>query len=970
MAVEQKNLPFRDPSLSVESRIDWLLSELTMSEKLAMISSGSADAERLGLRRMMAGGEAAHGVEARNDQNDLREAEPTTSFPQPIGMSASWDPALMREAGEVTGTEARVLYHRHPDRGLLRWAPTVDMCRDPRWGRNEEGYGEDPVLTGKMASAYIRGMQGEHPHYLRCAATLKHFYANNVEEGRGWKNSTVDPRNRYEYYFEPFRRCIQDGHAEGIMTAYNRINGKVGVLNPEVQKILKDRYGLTHAVSDGGATGMVVSVHHEFGLNAQTIPAAIRAGVDAMSDNPTAMHLGAVEAWELGLLTEEDVNRALRNMLRTKLRLGIYDEPNLNPYDRVTEADLCSDKNRDACLRLTRESLVLMKNEGGLLPLEEAEDVALIGPVGDKWYQDWYGGEPDHRITLRQGMEKLRGSEVPFADALDRVRLKFGDRYLAVRDDEVLCLSPEGDTFILTDWGEDSVTLHCERTRKCLRMYVPFGQFADLSKKGLILADKPEPFDFLELAVFHRRDREDGTLEFLTFFEMPMTVNEDGTVGCDAGKPPLRLTMEKVRDGLAEAVELARRHRTVVLALGSNPVINAKEISDRTTLALPPDQARLLTAVREANPRVVLMLLTNYPYLLNEAKAHIPAILLSATGSQDMGRAAAETIYGLNAPAGRLNQTWVLSEDQLPPMDDYDIIQKGRTYRYLQGEVAFPFGHGLTYTTFTYSGLKAEVAENSLLNLSFTVTNTGSRASDEVAQVYAVAPPSRVKKPLKQLIGFKRLHGVQPGESRQVCMQVPTEELRFYDVISRTLMVEEGEYLLYAGGSSLDRATEACVQVPGSRPGIRDSASHQPADHFDLSENLEITEGEAGFSAITPMDPKQPLTAEYRDCSLPGKEGELVLFLRSAAGCSVRALINGKEAASWAGETRTYTRNAMRIRMDPPEKLERQKPIYVELRLPLKDLPCEAPAALTLILSGDARLCYWRITDPAPVLFG
>lgn len=970
MAAKQEYMPFRDPSLPVDARIDWLLSELTISEKLAMISSGSADVPRLGIRRMMAGGEAAHGVEARNDQNDLGEAEPTTSFPQPIGMSASWDPEMIRKAGEVTGTEARVLSHRHPDRGLLRWAPTVDMCRDPRWGRNEEGYGEDPVLTGKMASAYIRGMQGDHPRYLRCAATLKHFYANNVEEGRGWKNSTVDPRNRYEYYLEPFRRCIQEGGAEGVMTAYNRINGRVGVLNPEVQEILKDRYGLTHAVSDGGATGMVVSVHHEFGLNAQTIPAAIRAGVDAMSDNPEAMHRAAVEAWELGLLTEEEVDRALRNMLRTKVRLGIYDQPGENPYDRVTEADLCSDRNREICLQLTRESVVLLKNEGDLLPLAEDEDIALIGPVGDKWYQDWYGGEPDHRITLRQGLEKIRGTEVPFADALDRVKLRSGDRWLTVRDDGVLCLGPEGDSFVLTDWGEDSLTLHCERTGKCLRMYVPFGQFADLSKKGLIVADKPEPFDFLELAVFHRRDQEDGTLELHTFFEMPMTVNEDGTVGCDAGKTPLRLKAEKVRDGLEEALELARKHRTVILALGSNPVINAKEISDRTTLALPPDQARLLTGVREANPRVTLMLLTNYPYLMNEALAHLPAILWSATGSQDMGRACAETIYGLNAPAGRLNQTWVLSEDQLPPMDDYDIIQKGRTYRYLEGEAAFPFGFGLTYTDFAYSGLKAKVQENSVLDISFTVTNTGKRASDEVAQVYAVPPPSRVKKPLRQLLGFERLKDVQPGESRRVQMRIPTEELRFYDVISRTLMVEEGDYGIYAGSGSQDRAAETCLHVPGGKPGYRDCTRHQPADHFDACENLEIVEGLLGFSAVAPLKAGQPLILEYRDCRLPAKEAELTLFLRSASGCRVRAEIDGTEKARWEGETRTYARSAMRIGRDPEEKLARQKPIFVELKLPLQDLLPEKTATLTLFLEGDAQLCYWRITEPAPILFG
>ncbi len=970
MATEQKFTPFHDPSLSVDARIDWLLSELTMTEKLAMISSASADVDRLGIRRMGAGGEAAHGVEARNDQNELGAPEPTTSFPQPIGMSASWDPELIRKAGQVTGTEARVLFHRHPDRGLLRWAPTVDMCRDPRWGRNEEGYGEDPVLTGKMASAYIRGMQGDHPRYLRCAATLKHFYANNVEEGRGWKNSSVDPRNRYEYYLEPFRRCIREGGAEGIMTAYNRINGRVGVLNPEVQEILKDQYGLTHAVSDGGATGMVVNVHHEFGLNAQTIPAAIRAGVDAMSDNPTAMHQGAVEAYELGLLTEEDVNRALRNMLRTKIRLGIYDQPNSNPYDMVTEADLCSEESREICLQLTRESLVLLKNEGSLLPLPEEEDIALIGPVGDKWYQDWYGGEPDHRITLRQGLEAVRQEAVPFADALDRVKLRFGDRFLAVREDEVLCLAAEGDTFIWTDWGEDSITLHCERTGKCLRTYLPFGQFADLSKRGLILADKKDPFDFIELAVFHPRPQEDQTLELHTFMDMPMTVSEEGTVGCEPGKTPLRLTVEKVRDGLAEACDLARKHRTVILALGTNPVINAKEISDRTTLALPPDQARLMAAVQEANPRVVLMLLTNYPHLMNEAKARIPAILLSATGSQDLGRAAAETIYGLSAPAGRLNQTWVLSEDQLPPMDDYDIIQKGRTYRYLDGDVAFPFGFGLTYTSFAYGGLKAELRENSFLDISFTVTNTGGRASDEVAQVYASAPPSRAKKPLKQLLGFERLHEVQPGETRRVCLRIPTEELRFYDVISRTLMVEEGDYTLFAGSSSQDRAVEATVHVPGTKPGFRDSRKHQPADHFDTCDNLEITEGLLGFSAVTPMDPEKPLTAEYRDCCLPAREAELTLFLQSARGCRVHAFINGEEKASWEGESRTYSRNPMRLGRDPKEKLEKQKPIFVELKLPLSGLSAEEPAALKLVLEGDVRLCYWRITEPAQVLFG
>ena len=368
---EKKITPFTDAALSIEERLDWLMAEMTMDEKLRCLASRVPDLERLGISAMSVGGEAAHGVEARNDQNELGGPEVTTSFPQPVGMSASWDTELIRKAGEVTGTEARVLYHRHPDRGLSRWAPTVDMERDPRWGRTEEGYGEDPLLTGEMSSAYIRGMQGDDPHYLRIAATLKHFYGNNTEVGRGWKNVSIDPRNKYEYYLEPFRRAIEKGGAEAVMTAYNKINGIPGMLNPEVKDILKKQYGLKHAVCDGGAMELVATFHHDCGLHAETIAAAIKAGVDAMSDNPETVEAAAREAYELHLLTEEDIDTALKNMFRTKLRLGIYDAQPCNPYDNVTEKDINSEENREICRQLTRESIVLLKNRDHFLPLDK-----------------------------------------------------------------------------------------------------------------------------------------------------------------------------------------------------------------------------------------------------------------------------------------------------------------------------------------------------------------------------------------------------------------------------------------------------------------------------------------------------------------------------------------------------------------------------------------------------------------------
>ena len=234
----EQNTPLWDNSLSIEERLDYLTGAMTLEEKIHCLTTGCPDIPRLGIRATYMGGEAAHGIEARHDQAfNKGEPEPTTAFTQPIGMSASFDRELIRECGRAVGEEARALYTRNGGGGLCRWAPTIDMERDPRWGRNEEGYGEDPVLTGKMAGVYIEGMQGDDPKYLRCASTLKHFYGNNTEVGRGWKNSSIDPRNKYELYLEPFRRCIEESGAEGIMTAYNRINGTVGGMVRENMEI-------------------------------------------------------------------------------------------------------------------------------------------------------------------------------------------------------------------------------------------------------------------------------------------------------------------------------------------------------------------------------------------------------------------------------------------------------------------------------------------------------------------------------------------------------------------------------------------------------------------------------------------------------------------------------------------------------------------------------------------------------------
>ena len=646
-----KNTPFWDASLTDQERIDWLLKEMTVEEKLGYLASSSPDLPRLGIPGVSVGGEAAHGVEGRNDQNGLGKPDVTTSFPQPIGMSASWDPELIRQAGEITGTEARVVWHRHEGHGLSRWAPTVDLERDPRWGRNEEGYGEDPVLTGKMAGAYIRGMQGDDPKYLRCAATLKHFYGNNTEVGRGWKNSSIDPRNKYELYLEPFRRCIEDGGAEGIMTAYNKINGTIGILNPEVTDILKKQYGLRHVVSDGGAMGLVVTLHHYFGQHAETIATALKAGVDAMSDDPRMVEQAAREAYELGILKEEDMDRSIRCMMETKLRLGVYDRENLNPYDRVTEDEIDSPKAREICKELSRESIVLLKNENGALPLDKAlkaEDIAIVGPLGDAWYQDWYGGTAPYRTTFLQGMEVLKQENITFADGLDRVVFRCDGKGLAVAKDGTLQMADEPDVFIKEYWGEGSYTFKSVRTGKYLGARLSESQ-GEKPKMGQIAADREEAFDWFVMEIFHVEPQEDGSVVLTNRFHYPVYMDAEGFFSFEQTEG-IPITMEVVEKGIEKAVAAVRGKKQVLLALGCNSVINAKEEIDRNTLELPDEQEMLLDRIAEANPNTVLVLFTNYPYTLQKAMEKLPGFPVQRVASRP-GQCFS---HGQNQAAGRL----------------------------------------------------------------------------------------------------------------------------------------------------------------------------------------------------------------------------------------------------------------------------------------------------------------------------
>ena len=909
-----KKTPLWDNSLEVEERLDYLVKALTLEEKITCLTTGCPDVERLGIKSSYMGGEAAHGIEARHDQAFNRgEPEPTTSFTQPIGMSASFDRELIRECGRCVGEEARALYTRNGSGGLCRWAPTIDMERDPRWGRTEEAYGEDPYLSGEMSSAYIRGMRGNDPFYLRCGATLKHFYANNVEHDRISISSSLDGRNKYEYYLEPFRKAITEGGAEAVMTSYNEINGVPAIVNEEVQKILKDTWGLPgHVVCDGGDMQQTVYDHKYFKTHAETVAYGLKAGVDCFTDDKEVVMASAWEALEKGMITEADIDRSIRNSFRTRIRLGFFDGNGDCPYTGMGEEYINNEEHREICAKMAEESAVLLKNEKEALPIlpEKTESLALIGPLADVWYKDWYCGIPPYSVTVLDGMKKAYPhTEISCTSGLSDIYLICNGKYVGLDAASRLILTKRenAEAFTLTDWGTGCSTLIARSNGKYVTLEEGTYQ---------IKADKEEAFSWFIRESWNFRQIKEGTEDggtegcgktkesgktawyldswngrqvaiddngYLAVIKTAEKANGEGDENEETacflqnGEPAV-FTMETVTDGISEAVKAAEGAQRAVLVLGCNPVINSKEEIDRTTLELPPFQQRLADAVKAANPDTVVVLLSNYPYTINRLQEEMPAILWSASGSQELGTGIANILSGRTSPAGRLNMTWYKSDADLPDMNDYDIIKGKRTYQYFDREVLYPFGHGLSYTSFSYGKLTLEEKTDKII-ARLPVTNTGSRTGDEVVQLYVHKEKSRVKQPVMQLKSFVRLKDLAPGETAEAELTVNREELTYYDVISEAMLLESGDYTFMAGASSGDIRQQAVIRLEGECAGKRSPWEITAADRYDDYENCFLHKGTEGYTCVIPGkagDKPDEVTEE-----LPGKNGTLSAKVKS-----------------------------------------------------------------------------------------
>lgn len=814
---------FRDSSLSFDERVKDLLSRLTIEEKAGLMSNHMAAVPRLDIGEWYVGAEVARGYVSRNLD------EPTTVFPQPIGLSGTFDTELMEKAGLAAGKEARVLNKRHPSGHLMLWGPTVDLCRNPLWGRNEEGYGEDPFLTGEMSAAYTKGLADRHGEYYQSIPTLKHFCANNTENERGTASSDVEPRTLNEYYYAAFERPITCGGAYSIMAAYNELSGVPAVINPDIQNVLKDKWGLGFVVTDGGDFSQNVVFHGYSTSHAETIALAIKNGTDVLTDCEDVVAASVLEAVKSGLVSEKDIDKALYNSMLARFRLGEFDEK--HPFSDIDESVLDCDEHKKLNHRAALEQTVLLKNDG-ILPLDTNKSVAVIGLNGNCNLMDWYTGYSSYNTTILDGISgKFAGAM--YDNGCDHVVIKsvMTGKYLGVADDDTVSAIYEKDDpralFEKAEYGHDETTYRSLYNNRYIT-------------ESSCKCDSESTYRWYSQEIMKPQKHGDKVL-YRTYFGKALGVDESGklTLVKQFGLSDNKIFSEEIiSDGIRRAAKLAEKADYAIVCIGNDPMIVAREMYDRKTLALPAHDSALARAVYDANNNCVLALVSSYPFAICEEQEYMPAIIYTTHAGPELGNAFAEVIGGEYSPAGRLAQTWYKSEYELAPIESYDIIENEMTYLYYKGKPLYPFGYGLSYAKFEYSDF--DVRENGdVISVSLDVANVSETDSDEVVQIYFRMEDPSVKRPLKQLTAFTRVH-IEGGQTLRVMFDISKSELRFYDVSRERFAIEQGRYTFMAGASSEDIRLTKTIDASGEKIPPRELCKGISAKNYDGKYNTKM----------------------------------------------------------------------------------------------------------------------------------
>ena len=842
---DASNLPYMNPNLPIEQRVNDLIGRMTLEEKAQQLVNQARAVPRLGVPAYDWWSESLHGVAVNG----------TTEFPEPIGLGATFDPAAIHEMGIAISTEGRIKHaqdvragHSNIFEGLDFWAPNINIFRDPRWGRGQETYGEDPFLTGRMGVAFVTGMQGDDPKYYRVISTPKHFAVHSgPEPTRHFADVDVSKHDEVDTYLPAFRAAITEGKAGSVMCSYNSINGQPGCANEFLlEHTLRGAWGFSgYVVSDCGAVTDIFNGHHFKPTQAQSSAISLRRGMDnecadffakVYDDHDYKPYVDAVKE---GYLTEGEVDTTLRRLFTARIKLGMFDPPEMVPYSKIDEKELDSAEHRALARKLANESMVLLKNDG-VLPLKSGPlKIAVVGPLADqtKVLLGNYNGVPSHTVSVMEGLKaEFPGSQINYVPGTQFLRsdgtpvpanllttpdgkpglkeeFSTGDimsgkftpiasRVVSKADytGESLPKETEGKTPLFIGW---SGFLTPTETGE-YNLGVLADGFAMMSADGKQIAleyqtNGPEP----KMGRIHL---EKGKKVEIKVQYAPMSFGVAG-----APKPKLQLIWNAVDMKPSPAAAAAAKSADVVVAVvGITSQLEGEEMpvseegflgGDRTSLDLPRPEEELLESVAAAGKPLVVVLMNGSALSVNWANQHANAILEAWYSGEEGGSAIAETLSGKNNPAGRLPLTFSANVGQLPHFEDYSM--QGRTYRYFKGDPLYPFGYGLSYTKFSYGNLKlptAPITAGAPLTAEVTVTNSGSIAGDEVAQLYLTFPDVKGA-PIRALRSFKRVH-LEPGASQTVQFELKQRDLN--------MVTEDGDPIIAAG--------KYTVSVGGGQP--------------------------------------------------------------------------------------------------------------------------------------------------------
>lgn len=821
-AFAQEKMLFRDENAPIEERVKDLLSRLTVEEKVGLLVATSPGIPRLDIPHYYHGNEALHGV--------VRPGK-FTVFPQAIGLAAMWNTDLHHRIASAISDEARARWNeldggrkqneRFSDL-LTFWSPTVNMARDPRWGRTPETYGEDPYLSGVLGAQFVRGLQGDDPRYLKVVSTPKHFAANNEEHNRFECNPQISEKQLREYYLPAFETCIKEGKAASIMSAYNAINDVPCTVNPWLlTKVLREDWGFDgYVVSDCGGPGLVVNAHHYVKIKEASATLSLKAGLDLECGDDVYTE-PMLNAYRLGMVSMEDIDRAATRILRARMRLGFFDSPESNPYSKLEPSVVGSKEHQQLALEAARQSLVLLKNKDHMLPLDtrKMKSIAVVGiNAGNCEFGDYSGTPVNTPISIVDGIRQRVGKKVkvlyaPWESAKDGMELISGNSFQgglkaeyytnmelkgtpSVRKEDWINYEPENqapDPFLPK--APMSVRWTGKLHPKVSGHYV----FSFTSDDGcrLYLDGKRLLNVWSEHSA--RTDTVGVDLEANRTYELCAEYyDKSGTaIARLQWRVPGIEDREKI-EMFGKAGDVVRKADMTVAVLGINKSIE-REGQDRDDIQLPEDQREFIREVYRLNPNTVVVLVAGSSLAINWIDENIPAILNAWYPGEQGGKAVAEVLFGDYNPAGRLPLTYYKDLKELPAFDDYDMT-KGRTYQYFKGECLYPFGYGLSYTTFAYSDMNVK-EQGDGYDVTFKVKNTGSMAGDEVSQLYIKTPEAG--SPIKQLKGFSRTH-FKKGEEKTVTIKVGKDALRHWDVASGKFVIPDGNYQFMVGASSAD----------------------------------------------------------------------------------------------------------------------------------------------------------------------